>query len=189
MSDKYKELNKRCNEMKKKYEARREEYREEAKSKGYDQALIDRFVAELAEKKALINKGEWSTEPDRLEFEHAGFSCIIQRNNSLAWCGYVGLPPEHKYYGKNYQDLEKLDVELDGAHGGLTYSEPCMDLICHKSDDDTKPLWWLGFDCAHAYDLIPGFYEFISAPSLPGTYRNMDYVIARVKTMAEELAA
>lgn len=62
--------------------------------------------------------------------------------------GYIGVPPSHPWFEKNYNDL---DVE---AHGGLTFAG--------RFDDDkyaTKAgqpftagdIWWLGFDTMH-YD-------------------------------------
>lgn len=50
--------------------------------------------------KALWGDGPWQQEPDRLEFEHAGLPCILNRAPVTgAWCGYVGVPPGHKLYG------------------------------------------------------------------------------------------
>lgn len=88
---------------------------------------------------------EWDNEPDRLEFEHADFKCLILRPSEMKHlCGYVGLPKWHPYYGKDYNGI---DVEV---HGGLTFSQ--------QGDGERwdKDLWWLGFDCAHSQDLVPG---------------------------------
>lgn len=56
-------------------------------------------------------------EKDRVEFKSHGFNCLMVRNDMGCWCGYVGLPPTHKYYGKSYDELNHITV-----HGGLTYS-------------------------------------------------------------------
>lgn len=62
---------------------------------------------------------EWENEPNRKEWEHAGFKCVINRtSHSGALCGYVGIPEEHPAYGKDYNDLPDFDV-----HGGLTFSK------------------------------------------------------------------
>ena len=50
-------------------------------------------------------------------------------------CCYVFLPKGHKYYGKNYDD-----IDID-CHGGLTYS---------KEDDNSN--WVIGWDYAHFDD-------------------------------------
>lgn len=33
--------------------------------------------------------------------------------------GYVAVPPENKYHGRSYEDMDEFDV-----HGGITFSEP-----------------------------------------------------------------
>src|SRR4051812_22063009 len=90
--------------------------------------------------KSKWGDGPWQQEPDRLQWEHAGLTCIAHRNHGGAWCGYVGLPPGHPAHGLGYNDVHGVDV-----HGGLTYAEACAGHVCH----DPKPgepdgLWWLG---------------------------------------------
>jgi len=72
--------------------------------------------------------GPWQDEPDRLEWEYKGFPCLIVRNNDVsgAWCGYVALPPGHRYFEKPY---DEIDVAV---HGGLTYANHCQGDICHQ---------------------------------------------------------
>lgn len=89
----------------------------------------------------------WINEPDREEFKHLGFDCLLNRNMMGAWCGYTAVKPDHPYYGKGYDDVE---IEV---HGGLTYAHECQGEVCHEAEDDKA--WWFGFDCAHAYDLVP----------------------------------
>ena len=95
--------------------------------------------------------GPWDDEPNRVEFEHAGLPCILHRGGSGAWCGYVGLSPGHRFHQTHYRELQDIDV-----HGGLTYSEECAGCICHvPKPGEPENLWWLGFDCAHSYDMRP----------------------------------
>lgn len=54
--------------------------------------------------------------------------------------GYIGLPKDHPWYGKHYDDI---DVDV---HGGLTYSED------HKPKHEPDGLWWIGFDTGHYQD-------------------------------------
>jgi hypothetical protein len=68
-----------------------------------------------------------------------GFQCMCifmegHRN------GYVGVPPEHVVHGLDYN--HNLLIEVD-VHGGLTYAGR----LWEHSD-----WWYVGFDCAHAYD-------------------------------------
>lgn len=55
-------------------------------------------------------------------------------------CAYVEIPKDHKYYGKNY-----LDMNIN-CHGGLTFS----------SQNGLPPIiengFWIGWDYNHFYD-------------------------------------
>ena len=62
--------------------------------------------------------------------------------------GYVILPEEHPYYGKEYDDIN-VDV-----HGGLTFSESAKDLDWPEIDAKDKKGWVIGFDTAHYGDSI-----------------------------------
>lgn len=118
---------------------------------------------------------EWVDEPDRLEWEHAGYKCLILRTPGAGHlCGYVGLPKEHPFYQVGYHDdgLDDIDV-----HGGLTFA---------GDRDADESLWWLGFDCGHAWDLSPGLMEY-RIPYLGEAYRNMKYVKAETESLARQL--
>lgn len=121
---------------------------------------------------------EWIDEPNRQEFEHAGLKCLILRNPELLHLnGYVALPPGHPCYGKAYDDI---DVEI---HGGLTFAS--------EGDGEMweKGYWWVGFDCAHAGDLVPKMLEILEREAWEWeTYRNFLYVRVKIKTLAEQLA-
>ena len=48
-------------------------------------------------------------------------------------------------------------------HGGLTFADRCMEGlpedqgVCHiPAPGRPADVWWLGFDCGHAFDLSPG---------------------------------
>ena len=124
-------------------------------------------------------EGEWDGEPDRVNLGlRAGLPCMIRRSDLGSWCGYVGVPATHPAWGHHY-DL--VDVS---AHGGLTYA----DFI----DDRDLPEnhWWLGFDCGHAGDIIPGMPLMTNIPHPRGdTYKNRAYVTHEVEMLAEQLSA
>lgn len=133
--------------------------------------------------------GPWDGEPDRVDFRHAGFACLLLRNHHGAWCGYVGVPPGHPDHGQPY-DL--LDVD---CHGGLTYSDKCDDQhICHVSaPGEPEPLWWFGFDCGHFRDLMPGMVFTLrrigithDVHDMEETYRDLAYARAEVEQLAEQ---
>lgn len=126
--------------------------------------------------------GPWSTEPNRIEFESHGFPCLIRRNPLGALCGYVAVPRGHPCHGQSYN---KLPRNLE-AHGGITYAEACNGEICHvPKPGEPDDVWWIGFDCAHAWDLVPWIES-----QTPGLCRNSEYRdIHYVRRECEELAA
>ena len=144
------------------------------------------------EKKEEWGPGPWQSEPDRLEFEHAGFPCLLLRNMDVtgAWCGYVGVPKGHLFFEKDYSDVEQ-NVEV---HWGLTYSGHCAGDICHEpKEGEPDNVWWLGFDCSHGLDLMPLLLAKESVllgagrRKCIGKYRTMDYAKAETMKLAEQL--
>lgn len=132
------------------------------------------------------SSGPWDAESDREEWKTAaGLPGLMARNRMGAWCGYVAVPPGHPYHGKGYDD-----VPVD-AHGELTYSDSCFGHICHVPEPgEPDDVWWLGFDCAHAFDLVPGMVR----PGIPlrsymnnDVYRDVAYVRAEVEQLAAQL--
>jgi hypothetical protein len=123
-------------------------------------------------------------------------ACLALRNRLGAWCGYVGVEPGHSAYGKDYDDVA-VDV-----HGGLTYSDRCFDgpeerSICHIPEPGTTDdVWWLGFDCAHAYDLAPEMRALMLRAGIArapywdeDVYRTLAYVQGECAQLAVQLAA
>ena len=96
----------------------------------------------------------WENEPDHAEWvqEISGYKCRISRmEGSGALCGYVGIPKEHRFWGKGYHgDNEEVDDISDNVHGGLTYSEEGKD-----------GYWYFGFDTTHANDFAPKLVELL----------------------------
>jgi hypothetical protein len=102
-------------------------------------------------------RGPWDSEPDKRQWrdDETGLPCLIVRNHSGAWCGYVGIGEGHPFYGKSYGDripvpdrdavaisektspialfceaLREDDgcVSLDmvcDVHGGITFADHC----------------------------------------------------------------
>lgn len=129
------------------------------------------------------SSGPWDNEPDRVEFEHAGFPCIVQRVESGHLCGYVAVPPGHPWHGKAYDEVD-ADV-----HGGLTYAEKCGGKICHiPKPGESDDVWWLGFDHAHGGDMRPGDeYRGLGWPG--ATYKGINYVKGGCERLAEQAKA
>lgn len=143
--------------------------------------------------------GPWKDEPDKIQWIDGttGLDCLIVRNRMGGLCGYVGVPPGHPWHGRGY---DELDVSV---HGGLTFASGCdednPEGICHvPAPGRPADVWWLGFDCGHAYDLQPRMELVLSrmdpplptrtiAPGWEVTYRTVDYVRAECTDLAWQL--
>lgn len=229
--------------------------------------------------------GPWEEEPDKRQWTDpaTGLPCLIVRNRLGGLCGYVGVPPSHPWYGRDYssctlpvatprgpregdQDglMAKLGPEwrkrqeeqlvckedycahtpssIIEVHGGLTFADHCAPItperweafrqqrpameamaakhpqgdaaddlrdwagtwdsyeawaeqqtamtICHVPEPGEPPLWWFGFDCGHAGDILPGMARFFRAPTgYLQTYKNLTYVTRQCARLAEQLRA
>jgi hypothetical protein len=123
--------------------------------------------------------GPWQTEPDSLEFEHAGYACQMVRNPQIgAWWAWVLLDPSHPLDGKGVRELpEELEV-----HGGVNVAARLSD-----------GRWMLSFDCAHLFDLCPAMlayeieHDLKPLASVYETYRTFAYAKHNLKRLAEQL--
>lgn len=136
--------------------------------------------------------GPWDTEPDRVDWLDpiGARPCLALRNRLGAWCGYVGVEPEHSWYGQNPRS-GRLAVANVIAHGRLTYAgsgalgpTDDLSLISHVAEPgESEDVWWLGFDCAHDTDIIPVFLA--QGIVMPHTkYRTLDYVMYVCEALA-----
>jgi len=153
--------------------------------------------------------GPWMGEPDKKQWPDpkTGLPCLAVRHpNSGHWCGYVGVSPEHPLYKIRYNQCpdpncteeygcEHRPESLLEVHGGLTYSAFCDDDaaedtgICHKPEPgEPEPLWWFGFDCAHAWDLCPARELLYSSSLGDQVYRDLSYVQENCAALAKRLA-
>lgn len=132
--------------------------------------------------------GPWQEEPDKVQWkdEVTGLPCLAVRNPRCGhWCGYVGVAEGHPYFGKSYFDC---DVEV---HGGLSFAAFCRPeenlegSVCHVPEPgEPDHVWWLGFDCAHAFDTLPAF----PGVAVPGSsYKSLDYVKDQCARLAQQL--
>lgn len=139
--------------------------------------------------KELLPRGPWDTEPDKEQWRtEAGLPGLLVRSGMGALCGYAAVPPGHPLHG---QDYETVDTRLpEGVHGGLTYAAFCQEhgMICHEPEPgEPADVWWFGFDCAHAGDLVPAMSAGLRCRD--DVYRDHGYVRAEVERLAMQLAA
>jgi hypothetical protein len=118
-----------------------------------------------------MTKQEWKAEVNLKVFKSNGLVCVIKRNPSMKYlCGYVEIPETFNPIRKLKKDLYSVPFSV---HGGATF-------FGSIGDDRLK---FVGFDCAHAGDLIPSM-ERINEGE---TYRNMDYVTKECEELAKQI--
>jgi hypothetical protein len=148
--------------------------------------------------------GPWDTEPDKVSWTDpaTGRPCLIVRGPLGALCGYVAVDPGHPLHGVGYGEARRADGDWIAVHGGLTYSDRCMETedegagICHVPEPGAPDdVWWFGFDCSHSMDLVPRMLASAIRARL-GTgvyrddvYRTLDYVVGEVESLAKQLVA
>lgn len=156
--------------------------------------------------KAEWGEGDWTTEPDKLSWTdpNTGMPCLIVRGPAGALCGYVGVTEGHPLFGNS----EPYEIDVD-VHGGLTYGDACFPSddegrhICHvPKAGESDHVWWLGFDCAHAFDFAPGMEWTVRQAYLAkgepvpecfsrndyNVYRNVAYVMSECASLAAQLS-
>lgn len=132
--------------------------------------------------------GPWKNEPDKRQWldPETKLPCLIVRGPLGALCGYVGVPKGHPWYQVDYDSVGK-DPDV---HGGLTFSDHCQEgegdrKICHVVEEgEDDHVWWLGFDCAHCFDLVPGMGTRLHGVTGEDVYRDFDYVTKEVERLA-----
>ena len=136
----------------------------------------------------------WETEPDITKGYHMGVAYRIMRHGGMGHlCGYVRLPKGHpwlkaamkKQWGpvwpKNtYRAVRKgydaHPIANLRVHGGVTF----FGRSCRGRG------YWIGFDCAHCDDLVPGMSPlFVMRGS---TYRTIDFAKLECFRMAKAVA-
>ncbi len=159
-------------------------------------------IAWRRQDKGAWGQGTWMSEPDKVQWvdPETQLDCLINRNHDGCWCGYVGVPEEHPWFGKGYDDVD-ADV-----HGGLTFADGCRETadpgwgICHlPAPGRSDSIWWLGFDCHHSGDEAPGMRAYYRSEVMlnmmplelsydrlhrEDVYRDLTYVTDEVRSLA-----
>jgi len=136
-------------------------------------------------------KGPWDGEPDKRQWidDATGLPCLMHRAAIGSWCGYVGVSPGHSFYRKPRETI----AGMVRGHGGINYAAACQDSddpamgVCHLPEPGgTDNVWWIGFDCAHTSDALPGFPHIQSSHKCQ--YCDVAFVEAEVTKLAADLA-
>lgn len=132
-------------------------------------------------------EGPWDHEPDKVQWTDpiTNLVCLAVRHETMGhWCGYVGVPEDHPWYGLDYDDERLREVFV---HGGLTFSGKCNPEdqefgICHVPEEGQPDhVWWFGFDCAHLDDRSPMM-------DFEGTYKTIEFVHDECTSLARHLS-
>lgn len=169
--------------------------------------------------KSAWGDGPWQSEPDQEIWADpdTDLPCLAVRGPFGAWCGYVGVPPDHPAHGLSYYksefSIEEIEAGLGGklaaqkvvndieVHGGLTFAGK-RDYVFPETAR-CRDWHFFGFDCSHAgdYDPLtaallsnrkPGHPRALGAPTGWGSvieYRDLAYVKGQCASLAKQLAA
>lgn len=134
--------------------------------------------------KSKFGPGPWQEEADKEMWYDAatGLRCMIRRAYTMGQLnGYVRIPQRHPWYKRHYT-TGRIESKLS-VHGGITFSGTFRD----------EDGWWIGFDCGHYMDSMPGM-QALLRPRLnmpfqdtPETYRTSGYVRLQCKELAKQI--
>ena len=112
---------------------------------------------------------DWTTK--------AGLRAVVLTHPNMGHrMGYVAVGKESPAFGKDYDSdvLGGIDV-----HGGLTFAAEAGNYPV-----SAEGVWWLGYDCAHYGDLVPGL-----TYGMGGELRSLEYCERECESLAAQLAA
>lgn len=151
------------------------------------------------EKLRQLGPGIWMDEPDEVEWDSDEWRvpCLIMRTPALGnLCGYVGVAPAHPWHGLGLNGLDAVC----SVHWGITWAAPRDHLRVTRTDETVADHWYIGFDCAHAFDLVPHYRTLFReravqplyiasgppAPPYTDVYKDFVWVRRRVEELAEQ---
>jgi hypothetical protein len=147
--------------------------------------MLTQYVWTKEEKTEMWGEGSWTDEPDALQWleEKTQQVCVIWRHVEFGSLnGYVGVPKEHPCYEMPLANVAMMDWPC-----GITYANP-LDYfreVFSFPTDEYLNYWYIGFDCMHAQDMVPGL-----PIRLPGaTYKPYQYVRELTELLAQALHA
>lgn len=137
--------------------------------------------------------GPWHDEPDEFEWidPATGYTCLIRRSQMGMLLGYVVIPGDHPLASRSSSSMP--DDVNSAAHGGVTYSG-----IMRAPRSEDKDQFVVGFDCGHAFDVMPAMdawrirerqAERYARAFKDNVYRDIAYVREHVTALAAALKA
>ncbi|WJY17782.1 hypothetical protein QQS45_09030 [Alteriqipengyuania flavescens] len=159
----------------------------------------------IIKKRQPRGSGPWTDEKfDKVAWNDAetGLDCILLRQASGVWGGFVAVPPSHPLYGYR-EDAVPAAIGLT-PHRGIDYAEACSRYedeavrVCHvhsrrngpQAEDQTGDnAWWFGFAADRPGDLVPSDSKPILAREEGEIYRGIDYMYSETVQLARQLKA
>ncbi len=134
-------------------------------------------------------KGPWDKEPDivRLWDERTWAPGLILRPSTGHLCGYIGFTENHPLYDIGYNEAYKI-AEGEGEVRNQVFGSELT--FAGKYDHISPCIWWLGWDHAHAGDVVPSLLQFSSGRSNTWLHRDETYKdIMYVKREIEDIVS
>lgn len=134
------------------------------------------------------------------EFDHAGLVCKVYLTPMGHHCGYVGVDPDHPWFGLGYNDVvsvsdavfgRRIDADKVGVINLLCATDLRKEALpivlavdvhgglTFAGKDKDRDLWWFGFDCAHSGD---------GRSDGQPEWRDQAYVADECRSLADQLA-
>ncbi len=106
------------------------------------------------------------------EWDVYGLKCEVSRHDMGHWCGYITIPSSDVVPNMQYENMY--------VHGGVSYTSK------NKNGDQI-----VGFDAAHAGDLIPHTYtvlkKYYRGSTDDSIYRTKQYMIEQTNNLAKQI--
>lgn len=127
--------------------------------------------------------GPWIGEPGvghEEWYHYKDYICVIKRQFSGNWCGYVHVPMTSPFFKKVKEAENDWDIEIE-VHGSITYSGKTLPW---EKKGPKKGLW-IGFDTSHSDDIWPLYeaqMEFMKE-KLPDIIKDLNKITGEIREM------
>lgn len=128
--------------------------------------------------------GPWEIEPNLVEFEAHGLACCVMRMSGGNLNGYVRVPPaRHGLSSDSLIAVPYGSIHIIGSPVRVSYAYDVIEVHGGITNArETLGDWWVGFDTAHSYDIVPAYEPFSDAE-----YRDLAYVCAQTIDLARQI--
>ena len=147
-----------------------------------EKAKIELTLQNMASAGFFVLNHKWEDEKDIYIFKYKGLQCLILRQEHFGTLnGYVEIPFEHKFYGKDYTG--EIEDTLS-VHGGITYAGNYLNFEFDNVG------WWVGFDTIHSGDISPKIDKKLDDHhngNWEVSYKDYEYVKNQIESLVEQI--